>query len=93
MRVADDRATKIEAPTLVRPAGKLASAADFYPRFRETQASLTRTATNSAALLRGRFREHPVLKKLDGYQWLLVCSCHRRRHMEQIEDVKRVVGV
>jgi hypothetical protein len=89
MRVADDRTIKIEAPPTVRPTGRLVSAAEFYMGFREAQSRLTLAVSENQDVLRGRFREHPVLRKLDGYQWLLVCSCHRIRHMHQIEEVKR----
>ena len=92
IRVAEQRETKIQAPPQVLPTGKLSSAGEFYPGFRAAQKSLTDGASRNPELLRGRFREHPILKKLDGYQWLLVCSCHRRRHMGQIEEVKKTLA-
>lgn len=93
LRIATDRGSRIEAPPQVTPTGKLENQAQFYPGFRETQTQLSTVASGNPELLRGRFRDHPFLKKLDGYQWLLVCSCHRRRHMDQIEDVKRALAL
>lgn len=32
--------------------------------------------------------DHPVLKTLDTYQWMILISAHMRGHTEQIIDVK-----
>jgi len=92
LRIAVERGTRIEAPGEVRPTGRLESAEQFYLEFHKAHERLALAAAEDAELLRGRFRDHPFLKKLDGYQWLLVCSCHRRRHLDQIEEVKRVIA-
>jgi len=89
LTIAENRETRISAPPTVLPTGSLASATEFYPGFHKSQEALIRAVRENPQLLRGRFREHPLLKKLDGYQWLLVCSCHRRRHLSQIQEVAR----
>ena len=90
LSIAEDRSTRIEAPEQVRPSGALTST-EFSERFPSVQGQLTNVIKSNAGLLRGRFKAHPFLKKLDGYQWLLVCSCHRRRHLHQAEEAKSAV--
>jgi hypothetical protein len=91
LAMAVDRNTRIEAPPSVRPKGSLANALGFYPAFRDAHERMLAAATETPHLLRGRFTMHPFLKKLDGYQWLLVCSCHRRRHLGQLEEVRNTI--
>jgi hypothetical protein len=38
--------------------------------------------------LRGHFFDHPVLKTLDTYQWILLLSAHSQRHTAQLNEVK-----
>ena len=38
--------------------------------------------------LRGHGMPHPVLKTLDGYQWVLLIAGHSARHTAQIDEVK-----
>ena len=37
---------------------------------------------------RSRSIEHPLLKQLDAYQWILLLSAHSERHTAQIEELK-----
>jgi hypothetical protein len=44
---------------------------------------------NSTQLdLRDHFVDHPVIKTLDPYQWMLLISGHVPRHTEQVLEVK-----
>jgi hypothetical protein len=38
--------------------------------------------------LRSHFLDHPAMKTLDAYQWMLLVSAHSERHTSQINEVK-----
>ena len=38
--------------------------------------------------LRSHFEEHPALKTMDAYQWLIFNGAHCKRHTAQILEVK-----
>ena len=88
LRAIPDRSRKAEAPERLQPSGKW-----------QTQAALAKdfTATRSAAIeylrttnddLRSHFEEHPFLKTMDAYQWLVFNGAHTKRHTAQILEVK-----
>ena len=86
------RETRVQAPPALHPESKYKTADDFLEGFRESHSKLQRVASENPAWLRRRFQEHPILKKLDGYQWLLAASCHTLRHAAQIEEVKELLA-
>jgi hypothetical protein len=54
----------------------------------KTAAYVATTSDN----LRGHIAPHPVLKELDGHQWILLLAAHSARHTAQIEEVKKAAG-
>ena len=84
-----NRETKVQAPAAVHPAAKYPGLEEMLKDFRKAHSGLIRLAEGYPSWLRGRFVEHPVLKKLDGHQWILTASCHAVRHTAQIEEIKR----
>ncbi len=85
---AADRSTKVQAPPTMAPSGRYPSCEAMLSDFRKTHSQLLKIANDFPEWLRGRFTEHMVFKKLDGYQWLLVSSCHTMRHTAQILELK-----
>lgn len=42
---------------------------------------------------RGGFHPHRARGLIDGHQWLLLAVGHNRRHLEQINEVKRIHSI
>ena len=87
-----DRDTKATAPEFLKPSGKFpdrgAVVADFNANRDRTIAFVEKTQDD----LRGHSIEHPLLKQLDAYQWILLIAAHSERHTAQIEEVKATPG-
>lgn len=85
---AAERNVKVQAPPTMTPNSRYQSPAAMLTDFRSAHAKLLELAADFPDWLRGRFTEHMVFKKLDGYQWILVSSCHTMRHTAQILEIK-----
>lgn len=83
-----DRTARFQAPEMLKPASRWASrdalAKDFNAARDKTIAYVRDTKDD----LRGHGMPHPVLKTLDGYQWVLLIAGHSARHTDQIDEVK-----
>jgi hypothetical protein len=83
-----DRSRKAQAPEQLKPTGRWATRAllvkDFEGKRSQEIAYLTETKDD----LRNHFEEHPALKTMDAYQWLLFNGAHCKRHTAQIVEVK-----
>jgi uncharacterized damage-inducible protein DinB len=83
-----DRSVKVQAPEMLRPTHRFASQQTLVDHFKESRDRTVAYVTNTQDDLRTHFGDHPLLKTMDGYQWLLLLSAHSHRHTLQIEEVK-----
>jgi uncharacterized damage-inducible protein DinB len=83
-----DRSVKVQAPEILRPTHRFASQQALVDHFKESRDRTIAYVTNTQDELRSHFGDHPLLKTMDGYQWLLLLSSHSHRHTLQIEEVK-----
>jgi uncharacterized damage-inducible protein DinB len=83
-----DRSTKVQAPEVLRPTHRFASQQALVDHFKESRDRTIAYVANTQDDLRSHFGDHPLLKTMDGYQWLLLLSAHSHRHTLQIEEVK-----
>jgi uncharacterized damage-inducible protein DinB len=83
-----DRSLKVQAPEVLRPTHRFASQQALVDHFKESRERTIAYVTNTQDELRSHFGDHPLLKTMDGYQWLLLLSAHSHRHTLQIEEVK-----
>lgn len=83
-----DRSVKVQAPEMLRPTHRFASQQALLDHFKESRDRTIAYVANTQDDLRSHFGDHPLLKTLDGYQWLLLLSAHSHRHTLQIEEVK-----
>lgn len=87
-----DRSAKFQAPEMLKPTNRWttrdALAKDFNAARDKTISYVKETKDD----LRAHAAPHPVLKSLDGYQWVLLISGHSARHTAQIEEVKTAPG-
>ena len=83
-----DRSRKAEAPERLQPTGRWATPAETLEAFESTRGAAIAYLRETQEDLRGRFEEHPFLKTMDAYQWLLFNGAHSKRHAAQILEVK-----
>ncbi len=83
-----DRSVKVQAPEMLRPTHRFASQQALLDHFKESRDRTIAYVANTQDDLRSHFGEHPLLKTLDGYQWVLLLAAHSHRHTLQIEEVK-----
>ncbi len=87
LKAVPDRTTKFKAPEMLQPKARWTQSElpDVFTASRDKTIEFVRSTQED---LRGHAMPHPVLKALDGYQWLLLLSAHSQRHTAQIQEVK-----
>jgi len=88
MIMAADRSAKFKAPEAVQPTRRWATSGEIAKNVLENRARTVDFINTTQEDLRDHFMDHPVLKTLDTYQWILLASAHMRRHTAQILEVK-----
>lgn len=88
LKAIPDRSTKADAPEVLKPTGKWATSAALVKYFDTIRGEEITYASETKEDLRNHFEEHPFLKTMDAYQWLLFNGAHSKRHVAQILEVK-----
>jgi len=83
-----NRTQKFQAPEILRPTHRFAAPQEMLDHFKESRARTIAYVTDTQDDLRGHFYDHPVLKTMDAYQWILLLSSHTQRHTAQLNEVK-----
>lgn len=83
-----ERSRKAQAPEQLQPSGKWATREALLKDFAKMRDAEIAYLSTTEVALRHHFAEHPVLKTMDAYQWLLFNGAHAKRHTAQIEEVK-----
>lgn len=83
-----DRSRKAQAPEQLRPTGRWATRAALVKDFDGMRAKEIAYVAETKEDLRNHFEEHPFLKTMDAYQWLIFNGAHSKRHTAQILEVK-----
>src|SRR3954467_3194529 len=83
-----DRSRKAQAPEPLKPTGRWATREALAKEFESTRAKEIAYVTETKEDLRSHFEEHPAVKTLDAWQWLLFNGAHCKRHTAQILEVK-----
>lgn len=83
-----DRSRKAQAPEQLRPTGRWATQAALVKDFEALRGGEIKYLTETKEDLRNHFEEHPFLKTMDAYQWLIFNGAHCKRHTAQILEVK-----
>jgi hypothetical protein len=87
-----DRSHKAQAPEFLRPTHRWPNEQVLAEHFKESRDRTIAYVRTTQDDLRSHFFEHPVLKLLDGYQWILLIAAHSERHTAQILEVKGLAG-
>lgn len=88
LTVIPDRSRKAQAPEQLKPTGKWATQAALVKDFETTRGSEITYLADTKEDLRSHFEEHPFLRTMDAYQWLIFNGAHCKRHTAQILEVK-----
>lgn len=83
-----DRSRKAQAPEQLRPTGRWATRAALVKDFETMRGGEITYLAETKEDLRNHFDEHPFLKTMDAYQWLIFNGAHCKRHTAQILEVK-----
>lgn len=83
-----DRTQKFKAPESIQPTRRWTTPAEITGNVLQNHAKTLAFVNTTDQDLRNHFIDHPVLKTLDTYQWVILISAHMRRHTAQILEVK-----
>jgi uncharacterized damage-inducible protein DinB len=83
-----DRSRKAQAPEPLKPTGRWATREALAKDFEATRAKEIAYVGETKEDLRSHFEEHPAVKTLDAWQWLIFNGAHCKRHTAQILEVK-----
>jgi len=83
-----DRSHKFQAPEALRPKHTFATPQEIIDHFKQSREHTIAYMRDTQDDLRGHFFDHPVLKTMDAYQWILLLSAHSQRHTAQLNEVK-----
>jgi uncharacterized damage-inducible protein DinB len=87
-----DRTQKAQAPEMLRPTNRWATREALTKDFLAARQKTIDFVKTTDVDLRAHQAEHPALKTIDGYQWILLLAAHSARHTAQIEEVKTTTG-
>ncbi|MDP9004678.1 MAG: DinB family protein [Verrucomicrobiota bacterium] len=88
MKMVPDRSKKAQAPERLKPTGRWATRAALVKEFESSRDKEIAYLAETKEDLRSHFEDHPLLKTMDAYQWLLLNGAHCKRHTAQILEVK-----
>jgi hypothetical protein len=83
-----DRSHKFQAPEALRPTHRFATPQEMVDHFKQSREHTIAYVRDTQDDLRVHFFDHPVLKTMDTYQWILLISAHSQRHTAQLNEVK-----
>jgi hypothetical protein len=92
LKMIPDRSRKAQAPEQLKPTGRWATQAALVKDFEASRGAEIAYVTETKEDLRNHFEEHPFLKTMDAYQWLIFNGAHCQRHTAQILEVKADPG-
>ena len=88
LTVIPDRSRKAQAPERLQPTGKWPNRAALAKDFEALRGKEIAYVTETKEDLRNHFGDHPFLKTMDAYQWIIFNGAHCKRHTAQILEVK-----
>ena len=83
-----DRTKKGQAPETLKPSHKWKAFDEMIAEYKIKRNRTIEYVEQTKDDVRGHIMAHPLLGKLDAYQWVLLLSAHSERHTMQILEVK-----
>jgi hypothetical protein len=88
LRMVRDRSSKFQAPEFLAPKRRWPDREALVAHFKHSRDRNIAYLQTTQDDLRSHFLDHPAMKTLDAYQWMLLISAHSERHTSQINEVK-----
>ena len=92
LKVILDRSAKFQAPEPLKPTHQWPTGAALIEEFNKRRGRTIEFVRTTELDLRSYFRDSPLMKDMDGYQWLLFLNAHSQRHLAQLREVKASPG-
>jgi uncharacterized protein YciI len=92
LKVILDRSAKFQAPEPLKPTHQWPTGAALIEEFNKRRGGTIEFVRTTELDLRSYFRDSPLMKDMDGYQWLLFLNAHSQRHLAQLREVKASPG-
>jgi hypothetical protein len=89
--LATSRDKPLKSREAAKPTGRWSDVAAMLAEFRVRRAQTVEFAESTQTDLRSHFFAHVTFGDLDCYQWLVAMGQHTLRHVEQIEEIRRVL--
>jgi len=83
-----DRSHKFQAPEPLQPKHQFSTPQEVIEHFKASREHTIAYIRDTQDDMRAHFFDHPVLKTMDTYQWVLLLSSHSQRHTAQLNEVK-----
>lgn len=88
LKAVANRTQKFKAPEPITPKHTFSSPQELIEHFKQSREQTIAYIRDTQDDLRAHFGDHPVLKTLDAYQWVLLVSAHTQRHTAQLNEVR-----
>lgn len=88
-----DRTKKVEAPEMSNPSSEPFQLEEVMNLLRKSRENLLAVldTVEDVSILRKKNVKHPVFGKLPLIQWVELLYLHEQRHIEQIQDIKKML--
>lgn len=84
------RIWKARSPEVFKPTGKFENTQEAIKTFKSQRLKTIQYIETTEDDLRNHFWRHPLTGTIDLYQTLILMSAHLERHVEQMENIKKV---
>jgi hypothetical protein len=90
-----DRTKKVEAPEMVIPKSEPIEVQQVIERLSESRKELLTVLSTikDSSILAEKYARHPIFGKIPLDQWIQLLYLHEQRHIEQIKEMKEIIGV
>lgn len=85
-----DRSQKADAPDVIRPTGKFSTRKELIEAFKLAREKTMQYVKTTNDPLKNYIVSHPLFGELTAYQWLVMIPAHANRHVDQLEEVKKL---
>ncbi|MED1205521.1 DinB family protein [Heyndrickxia acidicola] len=90
IHLALDRSTKIQAPAYARPSDKFQTLSEVKQKLQNARTKLIEVCNEADPfMLDQKSFMHPVFGPMSIRQWIPFVGLHEKRHLEQIEELKK----
>lgn len=75
---------------MLQPTGRFATRRELIETFKLAREKTTIYIKTTSDPLKNHIVSHPLFGELTAYQWLIMIPAHADRHVDQLEEVKKL---